>query len=105
MAKDQNKILKYRDRPLIRSGNTIYYGDMTDDYVALLQISETEEFLNLEVPTRISIQILATDETLPLPERIKRNTERRNFYDAINIASIWLERILENGDTGDDDDE
>ena len=30
--------LTYKGRPLVRSGNTIYYGDMGDKYVAMLQI-------------------------------------------------------------------
>lgn len=103
MAAKKEKFLTYRGKPLIRSGNTIYYGDMTDPYVAVLQISETKDFKDLELPTRISVQILSTDESLPLLERIKKNTEKRTFYDAMNIASIWLERILATGDAGDDE--
>lgn len=103
MAEKKNNILMYKGRPLIRSGNTMYYGDMTDPYVAVIQVSDTKEQNTLQVPTRTSVQILSTDESLPLLERIKRNTEKTDFYDAVNIASIWLERILESGEVGDDE--
>lgn len=103
MAISKYDILEYKGRPLIRSGKTIYYGDMTDPYVALLQITETKEFHEMELPTRISIQILSTDETLPLIKRIKKNSEKNSFYEALRIASIWLERVLESGDVGDEE--
>lgn len=103
MATKKEKMLTYKGKPLIRSGNTIYYGDMTDAYVAVLQITENEKFEDMELPSRVSVQLLATDESLPLMQRIKKNTEKKSFYDAINIASIWLERVLENGDAGEDE--
>lgn len=103
MATNRQKTLMFKKRPLIRNGKFIYYGDMTDQYIAILQISDVEQFHDMELPTRVSVQILSTDESLPLLERIKKNTEKRNFYDAINIASIWLERILESGSAGDDE--
>ena len=39
MAEKKNDFLTYKGRPLVRNGNTIYYGNMTDDYVIMLQIN------------------------------------------------------------------
>ena len=95
MAVKKEKHLAYKGRPLVRSGSTIYYGDMADPYVAMLQISDTGEFQDLKLPTKVSIQILSTNEELSPIERIKKKTDKNNLYDAINIAAIWLDRILE----------
>lgn len=89
------KLLTYKGKPLVRSGNTIYYGDMADPYVALLQFAETEQFEDLTLPSKVMIQIIATNEDLSPKDRIKKKTDKPNLYEALNIASIWLERSLE----------
>lgn len=89
------KTLTFKGKPLVRNENTIYYGNMSDDYVAMLQILETKGFEDLQMPQKVSVQILSTDADLRPKERIKKKTEKGNLYDALNIASIWLERILE----------
>jgi hypothetical protein len=92
------KALTYKGKPLVRFENTIYYGNMSDAYVAMLQILETKEFSGMEIPQLVSVQILSTDDELRPKERIKKKTEKNNLSDAIKIASIWLERILESGE-------
>ena len=86
--------LTYKGRPLVRSGSTIYYGDMGERYVAMLQILAEEPFKDTKLPTRVAVQIWATDDTLRPRERVIKKTEKGNLYDALNIASIWLERQL-----------
>ncbi len=86
--------LTFKGRPLVRSGNTIYYGDPGDPYVAMLQILSDEPFQDTRLPNRISVQIWSTDETLRPRERVVKKTEKNTLYDALNIASIWLERQL-----------
>lgn len=86
--------LNYKGRPLVRSGNTIYYGSMADKYVAVLQISAETEFQGEMVPSKVSVQIWSTDEELRPRDRILKKTEKDTLYDAMNIASIWLERQL-----------
>ena len=92
------KMLQYKGRPLVRNGNTVYYGDMSDPYVAMLQIIESADFSDMQLASRVSVQILSTDEELRPKERIKKKTEKNTFWDALNIATIWLERMLESGE-------
>jgi len=93
--KSKEKELIYKGKPLVRSGSTIYYGDMADKYVAMLQIFETEPFKDMQLPQRVSVQILSTDATLRPKERIKKKTDKANLYEALDIAAIWLHRMLE----------
>lgn len=91
---DKESLLMYRGKPLVRSGNVMYYGDMADAYVAMLQIQDTEGFEDLTLPKKVSVQIWSTDESLPPLQRIKKRADKGSLYEAINIASIWLERYL-----------
>lgn len=94
----KEKMLTYKGKPLVRNENTIYYGNMSDNYVAMMQIVETGEFKDTQLPQRVVVQILSTDSDLRPKERIKKKTEKENLSDALNIASIWLDRILESGE-------
>lgn len=92
------KMLTYKGKPLVRNENTIYYGSMSDDYVAMLQILDSRDFQDMKIPSKVSVQIWSTDEDLRPKERIKKKTEKENLSDALKIASIWLERTLGGGE-------
>ena len=88
------QFLTYKGRPLVRGGNTIYYGNMSDEYVCVLQILSTKEENGEQLPDKIQIQLLKTDPEIPIMERFVKNGERRGLYNAMDMASIWLERAL-----------
>ncbi len=87
--------LTYKGRPLVRSGKEIYYGNMTDPYVAYLQILTTTKMGDQEIADKVMVAILSTDESKPLPERIMRRSTKNGLYNALDIGSIWLERALQ----------
>ncbi|MBP3939340.1 MAG: hypothetical protein IK955_08015 [Clostridia bacterium] len=97
MAKKNNKFLEYRGRPLVRCGNTIYYGNMNDPYVIMLQITSTKTFNDIEIADRVLIQLLNTDPDCRPRERIVKKSEKKGLYNAMDIGTIWLERALEKG--------
>ena len=88
------QFLTYKGRPLVRGGNTIYYGNMSDEYVCMLQILNYKEQDGEQVPDKIQIQLMRTDPKIPILERIEKNSEKRGLYNAMDIASIWLDRAL-----------
>ena len=77
--KNTKKTLMYKGRPLVRSGNTIYYGDMADEYVAMLMILESTDFADTKLPSKISVQIIDTDPEQNPKERIKKKAEKANL--------------------------
>ena len=97
MAKKTNKFLEYRGKPLVRCGNTIYYGNMNDPYVIMLQITSTKTFNDMEVADRVLIQLLNTDPDCRPRDRIVKKSEKKGLYNAMDIGTIWLERALEQG--------
>ncbi len=95
--KDENKFLEYRGKPLVRCGNTIYYGNMADPYVILLQITSTMDFNGMEIADRVLIQLLDTNPDCRPKERIVKKSDKKGLYNAMDLATIWLERALEKG--------
>lgn len=89
------EFLMYKGRPLVRNGNTIYYGYMDEPVVAILQIMSTTEFKGEEIAEKVSVQLFRTDPTITkLKEKIVKKAERTGLYDALDIGSVWLEREL-----------
>lgn len=93
----EKKFLEYKGRPLVRNGNIIYYGKMSDPYVIVLQIMGTKEFKGIELADRVLIQLVSTDESLRPKDRILKKSEKKGLYNAMDIGTIWLERALEKG--------
>ena len=96
-AKEKSKFLEYRGKPLVRSGNTIYYGNMSDPFVIILQITGTKTIEDMEVADRVLIQLVSTDPDCRPRDRIIKKSEKKGLYNAMDIATIWLERALEKG--------
>lgn len=84
----------YKGHPLVRSGDTIYYGSLADPFVVMLKISTTKEFKGMQAADKVNVWLMSTDPDLGPLERIQQRCERRGLYNAIDIASIWLERAL-----------
>lgn len=92
--KKKNKFLTYRGKPLVRNGNMIYYGNMSDPFVILIQIMSSKTQGELEVPDKVLIQLLNTDPDCRPKERIVKKSEKHGLYNAMDIGTIWLERAL-----------
>ena len=58
---EKNEVLKYKGRPLMRKDNLIYYGSMADEYIIMLQIMDTKKLEDLNLATKVSVQLQRTD--------------------------------------------
>ena len=65
--------LVYKNHPLRRVDNLIYYGSMADKYIVLLQM---------------------TDPDLKSRDRVVKKSEKDSLYAAMDVGCIWLERAL-----------
>ncbi|WP_178669081.1 hypothetical protein [uncultured Eubacterium sp.] len=88
------KFFEYKGKPLVRSGNTVYYGDMNDPYVVCLTIKSSEDYKDITLAGDITIQLLATDESLPPKDRIVKKSEKKGLFTALDLGATWLERHL-----------
>lgn len=86
--------LVYKGHPLRRVGNMIYYGSMADSHIILMQVKETRKEKDLEVATKVSIELQRTDPDLRSRDRVVKRSEKDGLYAAMDVSSIWLERAL-----------
>lgn len=95
MANDANinEMLTYKGHPLMRLDNIIYYGSMEDPYIVMMQVLESKQENNLNLATRISVQLQRTGN-FRQKEKIVKKTEKDNLWHAMDIASVWLNRAL-----------
>ena len=91
---EKNEILMYKGRPLMRKDNLIYYGSMADEYIIMLQIKETKQMNDLELATKVSVELQRTDPNCKARDRIVKKSEKEGFYTALDVGSVWLERAL-----------
>ena len=88
------QFMTYKGRPLVRSKKILYYGDMRDPYVVMLQISNTVESAGTEVAGHIVLQMMSTDPNAAPTEMVLKRAERDGLYAALDLASAWLDRQL-----------
>ena len=88
------KVLEYKGHPLQRKDNIIYYGSFEDKYIIMLQILDSKKVKDLDVSTRVSVQLQLTDPSIKSRDRVVKKSEKDSLYDAIDVAAVWLERAL-----------
>ena len=88
------KTLEYKGHPLQRKDNIIYYGSFADKYIIMLQILDTKKVKDLDVASKVSIQLQLTDPDIKSRDRVVKRSEKDSLYSAIDVAAVWLERAL-----------
>lgn len=94
MALEKTAVLEYKGHPLRRKDNMIYFGSMTDKYIIMLQILDTKKIKDMDVATKVSVQLQLTDPDLKSRDRVVKKSEKDSLYAAMDVASVWLERAL-----------
>lgn len=79
----------YKGRPVVRDGNKVYFGEPYNKFMVVFTILENVN----ELPSRILVQLQNTDPALAMTaEKIVKEAERKNLYDAFELGSLWLEK-------------
>lgn len=86
--------LRYRGHPLRRVGKMIYYGSMADSHIILMQVKESKKEKELEMATKVSVELQRTDPDLKSRDRVVKRSEKDSLYAAMDVSAIWLERAL-----------
>ena len=86
--------LVYKNHPLRRIGSMIYYGSMADPYIILMQVKETKKEKELEMATKVSVELQRTAPNLKSRDRVVKKSEKDSLYAAMDISAIRLERAL-----------
>lgn len=82
----ENEILMYKDRPLVRDGNIIYYGYQDLPYVIVLQINSEKEINGEKFADSVSVKLYS--------DKVDKEADRKGLYSALELGSIWLDKAL-----------
>ena len=92
--KQKSPFPMYRGKPLVRSGDTIYYGNMTDKYVIKIDIKTKKTVEDMEVADKCIVQLMLTDPEIRSRKQIVKTSEKNGLYLALDLADAWLTRAL-----------
>lgn len=85
---------EYKGKPLVRSGKTIYYGDMNDPYVVCLTVKTEKEENGITVADDVTVQLISTDPACPPKDMVVKKSEKKGVFTALDLGAAWLERQL-----------
>ena len=84
------KYLEYKGKPLVREGDTICYGDMSDKCILVLEIMSYKKYEGNDIPDQIYIQIIDSKD----PNKIIKQAQKTGLYEAFTYGVVWLEQAL-----------
>ena len=82
--------LYYKDKPLVREGNTICYGDMNEKCILVLEIMSYKEVEGKKLPKDVFIQVIDSKD----PNKILKQGKKEGLYDAFSVGLVWLDLAL-----------
>lgn len=88
------KFLTYKGKPMVRCGDTIYYGNTEDKYIVMLKVNSTKDVGGIKVADKVTVQLMLSDQDLKTKDRIVKKSDKTGLYSAMDIGAIWLERAL-----------
>ena len=88
-----DEFVEYKGRPIVRQGDDIFYGDMSEKYYVYMMIMSYKKSGNSvveNVPDKIMVQLVPTDGSLPVKQRTANG-----LLDAYETACAWLPALGE----------
>ena len=85
-----DEFLEYKNRPLVRKDDDIYYGDLSDKYYIYMMIMSKKGSPkgDAEVPDIIMIQLLES-----ATKKIEKQLITHGLSEAFEFADAWLTRF------------
>lgn len=83
----EKEFLEYKGKPLVRQGDEIFYGDLSDKFYIYMMIMSEKDTENGTIPERIMIQLVESNTKIPKNQKIVVG-----FKEAFEFADAWLGR-------------
>ena len=82
------EFVEYKGRPLVRQGEEIFYGDMSEKFYIYMMIMTEKDVSGCDVPDKIMVQLCDSETKRPSNQKIVAG-----FKEAFEFADAWLERF------------
>ena len=90
----ETNFLTYKGKPLVRKGNEIYYGDMSEKFIVKFVILSSKKDGKLEIADKVSVELLDSNTYKPAKDRVIKNSTKDDLFTALDLGFTWLEREL-----------
>ncbi|MCC8136137.1 MAG: hypothetical protein LUD57_04250 [Ruminococcus sp.] len=91
----KEKFYTYKGYPLVRNGNTLYYGYMSDPYVIMMEIVSTKSVGNEKIADKVRVVQMSTAPNADPLKIFVKNTEcEGGLYEALDVARVWLGKAM-----------
>ena len=82
----------YKGKMIARKDNIIYYGNPEDNYVIMMNITESNPVGSYDITSKVTISLQTNTGG---KEKIIKKVEREGMFKALDIAEYWLAEALE----------
>ena len=93
-AAKKKKELTYKGKPIYRKGNKIFYGNIEDPLILVIEILETKKIGGIDSATKVKFSIQDNNVEEVGTGIDYRVGERENLYKAFDIGAWWLQDAL-----------
>lgn len=91
---EKSKLLIYKDKPLVRQGDYIFYGNPEDKYIVSFVLSDFKKVGNIDVAGKVVISLQQNDSYMNIKNKPIKKAQRDNLWSALDIGVFWLEDAL-----------
>ena len=88
------KFSTYKGFPLVRCGDEIYYGYMSDPYKIRIRILDAKEEDGEKFTTNVRITLVDNNEADLFKSFVKTAERECGLYEALDFADVWLRKAL-----------
>ena len=84
---EKEEFLEYKGKPLVRQGDDIYYGDLSDKYYVYMMIMSDKKSpkADSDVPGTVMVQLLDSQTKKPEKQKITNG-----LAEAFEFAEAWM---------------
>lgn len=91
MLEKQYNALFYKDKPLVRHDNILYYGFPSDKFIIKMDVLEKNSTDGLDISKKVLVELLDISGKF---EKLVKKSEKTGLFGALEIGAIWLDRSL-----------
>lgn len=86
-----NKMMSYKGRSLVRSGNTVYYGNPSDGYITRLDVLSSTEKHGIDVSTKVKLTLVeCNDKSLTDIKSVMKSS----LISSLEVAIVWIDLAI-----------
>ena len=85
----------FKNRPLVRSGNTIYYGNVSDKFIVKIDIAHEKDKSSSTATDNVTVQLLDASPDVDIRKRLMKRCKRCGLYEALDVADAWLNKTTD----------